>query len=449
MDGPGGITCLLAIAFPMIISQAADTCMMFCDRYFLAQLGSEYLAGGMLGGASSFLVMSLWFGVIGYVNALVAQHHGAKKYEKRSVAVTQGFILTLIAFPLILLCIAPMKALFTLSQPDPRQLEPQNIYFTILVYGAPLTLLRVAIASFFSGIGKTRTVMIASLLGMFVNIPCSYALVFGKWGMPALGTTGAAYGTLIGSATILAILALHYIIYHRMEKISLLRSLRFDKPLFVKLIRYGFPSGLELFLVIAAWNLVMLQFHSYSLDVAAAMSITFSWELIAFLPMFGLNVATTSLVGQNMGAKDVYEAERSGYSGLKVALCYSLAMTVTFLSFSHYLVSIFLNDATENTETVLYLGKIFLQLAALYLSSDACALVFSGALRGAGDTFSVMCTTVGFYWVFLVIELYLITVAHVSPITSWAVFITLPIGLFFAIYRRFKKGHWKKLSLVS
>ncbi|MBT7264517.1 MAG: MATE family efflux transporter, partial [Waddliaceae bacterium] len=91
---------LLAMALPMIVSQASMTIMMFTDRVFLARIGEQHMSAAMIGGLTVFLAMTFWYGIIGYVNALVAQHYGAKKYKDCSLAVSQGAILAVLAYPI-------------------------------------------------------------------------------------------------------------------------------------------------------------------------------------------------------------------------------------------------------------------------------------------------------------------------------------------------------------
>ena len=145
------------------------------------------------------------------------------------------------------------------------------------------TLSKICIASYFSGIGRTKVVMIADVLGMMMNIPLSYVLIFGKLGFPTLGIAGAALGTFISSAFALLLFTLFYLQRENREKYQVLSSFKLDKPILQRYVRLGFPSGLELFLNIAAFNLFLLMFQSYGVAEGASAAIVFNWDILSFV----------------------------------------------------------------------------------------------------------------------------------------------------------------------
>lgn len=438
---------LFSLAFPMIVSQASDTCMMFVDRLFLSYLGKAYLSAAMLGGLSAFFVMTLFFGINGYVNALVAQYYGAGREKNCSLVFTQGIILSLLAWPIILLFQPLVYTLFELSQPDPEQLPLQKEYFSILSCACPIALIRLSFAGFFSGIGKSGIVMFANLSGMLLNIPFTYALVFGEFGCPRLEIQGAAYGTVFASFCSCLILLIAYISKNNVERFGIKKSLTFHKEIFSKLLYYGFPFGLELFLNIAAFNIAMQQFHTYGLDFAAAVSIVMNWELIAFLPMIGLSVATTSMVGRKMGANKSHEAEEVVNASLRFAFYYCLILAFIFLFFSKGLGSIFFSTH-EACANVLHFSSQMLRISSFYIFFDAWSLIFAAALRGAGDSVWPMWISVSFHWFFTLVTLVCVRALLLPPLPVWYFFVFLPFFQCFSLFLRFKKGYWRALRVV-
>ena len=152
------------------------------------------------GGVASFFSISLFIGLLSYANALVAQYFGAGEEAKCSRVVTQGLIITLLSMPLLLVITLLVGKLFAAMGHEPRQVELESIYYNLLMISCFLPLSKLCIASYFSGIGRTKVVMICDVLGMMMNVPLSYVLIFGKFGLPAMGIAGAAIGTIISSA---------------------------------------------------------------------------------------------------------------------------------------------------------------------------------------------------------------------------------------------------------
>lgn len=450
LDGDGGIRQLVAIAFPMFVSQAADTLMMFVSRFFLARVGREHMAAAMSGGLTAFMCFTFFIGVIGYGNALVAQHLGSGRRERCGLAAAQGLLLALLSYPFILLVRPAGLWLLRSAGHDPLQQALETDYFRIMIWFAVFPLLRAAFGSFFSGIGRTRMVMIANGIGMLVNILLNYVLIFGKCGLPALGLRGAAFGTAIAGIVSVAILAGAYFSAGFRREYGTATGLRLDRPVFTCLLRFGLPSGTEFFLNMTAFTLFVQFMHSYGRDVAAAVTITFNWDMVAFVPLVGVGIATMSLVGRYMGAGSPALAERAAYSGLKTTLWYTTVIFVLFLAAPQLLAGLFTPGGPgQDYGAVMPQAVFMIRMASVYLLSDALMLVFGGALRGAGDTRWVMCTSVSCHWLFTSTSWTLIRVVRCTPETAWIVFVVLVSltgALFFA---RFRGGRWKSLRVLD
>jgi MATE family multidrug resistance protein len=451
MEGDGGIRQLLAIALPMFISQAADTLMMFIDRLFLARVGKEHMAAAMSGGLTSFMVMTFFIGIIGYGNALVAQYLGSGRRDRCGLAGAQCLLLALASYPIVIVALRPLgQWLLRSAGHDALQAEQELIYFNVLVWFAFLPLLRAAMGSFFSGIGRTRIVMVANLAALLVNVILNYLLIFGKCGFPALGMRGAAYGTVIGNGVCVLLLAAAYFSARCRREYGTWAALRFERGMAGRLLHFGLPSGTEFFLNMTAFTLFVQFMHAYGRDVAAAVTITFNWDMVAFVPLIGVSIGTTSLVGRFMGAQRADIAERAAYSGLRATLCYTATILILFLAIPGTLVGLFTPSQTGLDYAAVYPRAVFMvRMASIYLISDAFMLVFGGALRGAGDTRWVMRTSVLFHWAFATVSWLLIKVAKVTPETTWIVVVFMIAAVGYIFFARFRGGAWKTLRVIE
>jgi len=423
--------------------------MMFVDRVFLSRVGELHLAASMAGGLTMFMLSSFFVGTVGYVTAIVAQYYGAKRYELCGEATFQSILIALACYP-VLLGLSPLvRYFFVLAGHAPRQIELGYLYFQTLIFGSVFLILRYALAGFFLGVGRTTVVMLANLVGMLVNIPVNYALIFGKLGFPEMGLRGAAIGTIAGNATIFAILLLFYLRGANRDQFNTNRSLHFRPQIMGKLLRFGIPAGFEMFLSVTAFNLFVQFMHSYGTVVAAAVTITFNWDIVAFIPMLGMSHATTALVGQNIGAGDREEARRSTYIALRVAWVYSGFMVLLFVFGTRYLVGAFASGFGANAAQIASLAVVMLRLAAIYTLADSAQLVFTGALRGAGDTRWVMRMSIVLHWVFSGVAIFLIRSIQADPVTVWVVFIAFVLGLGLVMFLRFRSGKWRQIQLIS
>lgn len=441
---------MLAIALPMVISTSCETVMTFTDRVFLAQLGPEQMSAAMGGGLTSFMMMTFFWGLVSFSTALVAQYLGSGRKHLCAEVITQGLILSVLAYPIILAARPLAVYMFDRLHIPPEQLQPQKIYFNILMYGVILRLLANCLSCFFSGIGKTRVVMFSAIVSMLVNVVLNYMLIFGHFGFPAMGIRGAAYGTIIGTFCGLVILAAAYLSPNNRTAYNVMRSFRFDWDVMKRLLRYGYPAGIELFLNLLAFDLLVLIFHGHGLATAAAITIVFNWDMVSFLPMLGVNIGVTSLVGRYMGAGSPDIAHRAALSGLKLALVYSFGILLAFAIFPEFLVGLFRpRQSDELFAQVFPLAVFMVRLAAVYVMADAVLIVFSGALRGAGDTFWAMRTSVLLHWLMILVLILLLKILQLPPSAAWAGLCGVFLLFSGTFYLRFRSGKWRTLRIIE
>jgi len=446
----GGIREMMLIAFPMIVSQSCETTMVFTDRLFLSKLGSVYMTAAMMGGLTVFVLMTFFIGLTGYTNAMVAQYFGSKQYGKCSQVTAQSLVISVVGFPILLLAKPLIYLLFNSTGISEEQLVLQNSYFSIISYGIIFGLIRNSFSGFFSGIGKTKVIMIGAIISMSANIIINYVLIFGKFGFPKLGIQGAAYGTIIAGFLGALYLFLMYIskkyngIYHTTK------SFVFNKIITKKLLKFGTPAGVELFVDVSAFQALIIIFHSHSQVTATASTIMMNWDMVAFVPLIGIQIAVTSLVGRYIGAKQIEVSEKSVYSGLKIGLVYAFIIAVLFIFFSENLVDIFRPTNVDSLFIQARSHAIFMvRFVAVYVSVDVIFIVFTGALRGAGDTFWSMIIT-SILHISLIPTLYfLIYKFNYAPRYAWVGVIFVFMVFSIIILLRFKRGKWKTISVID
>ncbi len=447
---PGGVAELIAIAAPMVVSHGCEVAMTFTDRMFLAKIGSHLMSASMAGGLSCYVMMTLFMGLIGYTTALVAQYLGAGRKDRSAAAVTQALIVAVAAYPIILLA-RPLVTggMFRLFPVSAAEAGPREVYFNIMIYASVIGLLRHSLCGFFSGIGRTRMVMISTFIAMGVNIALNYVLIFGKLGFGAMGIRGAAYGTIGGGAAGLILLAAAYLRPSIRREYNVLGALRFDREVMGKLLRFGSPAGFEMFMNFAAFVFMVLTFQSHSPVASAAVTIMFNWDMVSFVPLLGVQVGVMSLVGRYMGAGDPDTAARAAISGIKVGWAYSAVILVLFAFFPHQLVERFRPDGNSAVfAEAAPLAVFMIRFASIYVLSEAVMVVFAGALRGAGDTMWTMFASITLHWIQVPIVIVMLHYLHMSPKAGWAAMVVLFMSFSGVFYLRFRGGKWRTIQVI-
>lgn len=445
----GGVMELLAIALPMIISTACDGIMTFTDRLFLARLGSEQMNAAMGGGVMLQVMTFFFIGLIGYSTALVAQYLGSEQKQLSPVAAFQSALVALIATPVIYLCIPFAPMFFNFMQVPKEQVGFQITYFNILVYGVPFTLLRSCLGCYFSGIGKTKIVMYANLLAVVVNVFLDYVLIFGKFGFPQWDVAGAAIATVTGGACGVFLLLTGYFSRTNRIDFSIMKSFRFDWSIMKKLIYFGYPAGVEMFLNFLAFSVIIFVFHSRGNAVATAATVMFNWDLVSFIPLLGIEIAVTSLAGRYMGAYQPHVVSRVVKSGIKTGIFYSIVILIAFVFFAEALVEVFHPDvASEVFNEARPIAVSMVRLASLYVLAEAIMVALVGALRGAGDTHFTMFASVTFHWLLAPALYIMMNMFNMSPIAGWFVLIVMFLLFCSVLFFRYLNGKWKNIRVV-
>ena len=439
------------VALPMLLSMSFDTIMTFIDRLFLSKLGPAEMNAALGAGAVQMALTMFFTGAISYTTAMVAQRLGAKKTSDCARVFMQAVYLSLISVPLLYLTIPLGHLAFGMEHLPADQLEYQKTYFNILMFGGVINLVRNAAPCFFSGIGETKIVMKAAFVGMIVNVACNFVLIYGLGPIPALGVAGAAYGTLIGNLVSTVILFAKFFAKSCNSRFNTRSSFAFSWPLTRELLQKGIPSGVEMFLNMSAFQLMILMFHALGPDAATASSVMFNWDMVAYVPLMGLEVASTSLVGRYVGARDAAAATRSTFSGLKLGWGYSLLMGVFFVFLPGVLTDIFRPDMAEASAEAIAIfdaarpmSIFMLRIATFYIFVEVLLVVYAGALRGAGDTVWVMFTCAIMNWCVsgaLYVAAYIFHLpAHYAWIAVVAVYSTAPV----IFWWRWKSDKWRK-----
>lgn len=446
----GGIKEMLMIALPMLISMGCDAVMVFTDRLFLSRLSSDHMNASMGGGIFLGTLTIFFTGLIAYSTALVAQYVGAGNKGKSSLITTQTMIFAVLGYPILLIVSPFVGSIFEKMGVSATQLPLQIEYLRILLMGSLFMLIRTSLSSFFSGIGATKYVMIAAFASMLVNVGVNYCLIFGKLGFPQLGIRGAAIGTIIGTIAGVIVLAVAYFKKSIREEFEVMKSFVYSKEMMHKLLYYGFPQGLEGFLSLIAFSSLTFIFHSEGDVVATAATIIFNWDYVSFMPLIGIQIAVTSLVGKYMGANDVKSATNAALSGIKTGFFYSVIIFILFMSIPHLLVNLFRPSTLSSVfidATPIAINM--LKISTIYVLADAILVSLVGALRGAGDTYWTMLTSVTVHWSTAIALFVVIKVLKLSPEIGWATVATFFL-LFCTIFIvRFRQGKWKTLKVID
>jgi len=447
----GGYREVLAIALPLILSTSAWSVQHFVDRMFLSWYSPEALAASMPAGILFFTLMSLFIGTASYVSTFVAQYFGAEQYQRIGPALWQGIYISLLG-GLLLLCLIPLAdPIFGLVAHDPAVRHHEVVYFRILCIGGFPVIASAAISGFFAGRGRPWPVMWVNTLSTAANLVLDYALIFGAWGFPELGIMGAGIATVLAGC--LSLIAYLFLVSRRPydRTFHTLKGWKPDKELFLRLIRFGLPSGVQFFLEMAGFTAFILLVGRLGITSLAATNIAFNINTLAFMPMIGCGMAISVLVGQYLGKDRPDLAQKSVFSGFHITFVYMAAIAGAYVLIPHVFVLPFAAQADpERFAEIYHLTVILLRFIAVYSIFDTMNIIFASAIKGAGDTRFVMLTIVILSFGVMVIPAYTaVVILNLGLMASWIIVSAYIIILGVVFLCRFLGGKWKTMRVIE
>jgi MATE family multidrug resistance protein len=452
VDAPssGGSRELLALAAPLILSQSFMTVQVFLDTILLSWHDPLEMAASFPAAMWFWLPFALLQVTAGYTATFVAQYTGAGRPQRVGPAVWQGIHFAIVAGLLFIAMVPAAPWLISLGGHTPGLQTLEATYLRCLAFAAVPMLVMSAINGFFAGRGQTWTVLAIEAIGTAVNIALAVPLIFGKFGLPELGIEGAGWATVAGSmASAVAALALFLRPCYRTE-FATATGWHYERELFGRLLRYGGPAGIQVFLDVLVFHLFTQLVGRLGETAMGATTLTIRLNMVAFLPMMGLGQAVCVLVGQRLGANRPDLAERTTYTGLRWGFGYMCAIAAIYVTMPGLLVSLFESSRDpEQFAAVAQAVPTLLLCAAIFSLADAVNLTFAFALRGAGDTRFVSLLTFSLAWPIMVLPTAVVVWLDASLYWAW-VFVTAHIiAMAVCFYFRFRTGKWKKMRVIE
>lgn len=447
----GGYKEILVLSFPLILSTSTWAIQHFVDRMFLSWYSAETIAASMPAGMLNFMIMSLFIGTASFAGTFVAQYYGAGQFEKIGKIVWQGFYVGL-AGGLVHLFLIPFAGhIFNFAGHAPEIRGYEIVYFRILCLGAVPAIASSSFSGFFSGRGRPWPVMWISCAQTAINLVLDYCMIFGRWGFPEMGIAGAAIATVISAFSAFAV----YLLLLRKKEFGKFFGLqgvkKFDAALFSRLMHFGLPNGIQFFIDTAGFAIFIMLMGRLGVLELAASNIAFNINTLAFMPMIGVGIAVSILVGQNLGRNDADTAERSVYSGFHLTFIYMAAIALLYVAVPDIFIRPFAPRIYPGDfENIHRMAVVLLRFIAFYCLFDTMNIIFLSALRGAGDTRYTMKMIIIASTFILIIPAYVVIILlERNVFYAWFIATAYITILGFSFLFRFMKGKWKHMRVIE
>ncbi len=449
-SGPAGGREVLAVSYPLILSQMSFTFGAFCDRLFLTWYSQEAVAGSVTALFATWTFMGLCLGTGEYATTFVAQYFGAGRHERIGPTLWQGIYFSL-ASGIVIAALSPLAApLFAMAGHAPQVRVHEVEYARIVMIGAFPIILMATLSTFFAGRGETRVILLVNGASAVVDAVLNYAWIFGHWGFPRAGVVGAAWSTVLSQALGAGIFLGLMLGAENRRRYNTLAGWRFDLRLFERLLRFGLPAGLQYSLEIGAFAIFMVIVGQIGTAELAASGIAFNLNMIVFMPMIGLGIGVSSIVGRYLGGNEPQFAERATWSAFAMSLVYMSACGALYVLAPGLLLGPYAAHAGADFAPVQEIAVVLLRFVAVYSIFDMFNVIFAAGLKGAGDTRYPLAITVVLSWVAMLIPAYFLCLYGGGGVyTAWCTASAYVVLLGLLMLRRFRAGRWKELRVIE
>jgi multidrug resistance protein, MATE family len=456
---------LWSIAWPTVLTMTSYSVMQFIDRLMVGQVGPTEVAAQGNGGIWSFAPIAYAMGALTVVNTFVSQHLGAGRPDAGPrYAWSAVWLSIIIWFAFFLPYAILMPHIFGLMGHSPDLVRLESHYAQIMLMGALPLMISRGLHHYFFGLHRPKVVTVAAILGNTTNVIGNYVLIFGAEGLPhlglpgvpgvpALGLYGAALGTIIGILVELSVPAIVFLGRKMNAELNTRSTWRPRIAPMKDLVRIGWPASVQFGNELTCWAIFMaVLVGSFGEDHITAAWITFGYMQLGFMPAIGFSVAITSVVGRYIGAGEPDTAVHRARLGVRMAMVYMTVCAATFLLFRHDLVGIFVASDldAEHAARLIDIGGKLMICIAFFQTVDAFGLVYTGALRGAGDTLWPGVVTIVLSWSLIIGGgTFMVTVfSNLESVGPWIAAAAYIIVYAIAMSWRFESGKWRSIRLV-
>ena len=432
---------IFQITLPAVFDLLAQTLIMALDMKMVSSLGPSAISSVGVGTAGMYALIPALIAVATGTTALLSRAYGADNKLDGKKAFAQSFF---IAVPLgiiltIIFLIFSEQIINLVGNAKDMNLSDAILYQNMTVIGFPF--LGVSIATFyaFRAMGENKIPMIGNTLALVLKVILNFLLIYlFKWGI-----FGAALSTTL-TRLFSAIFSIYLVFWSKKNWISLeLKDLKFDYFTSKRILKVGIPAaveqlGLRIGMLIFEMMVISLGNLSY-----AAHKIALTAESISFNLGFAFSFAASALVGQELGKGSSQKALKDGYICTIIAMIVMSTFGLLFFIIPQFLVSLFTKD-----KDVIELATMALKIVSICQPFSGASMVLAGALRGAGDTKSVLLITyLGIFLIRIPITYLFLDVLNFGLAGAWIVMtIDLVIRSSLAFYI-FRRGKWKYLQV--
>lgn len=433
---------IIGLGLPIIAGMLSQSLLNLVDAVLVGQLGEASLAGVGIGGYANFVAISLILGLSSGVQTLVARHQGEGQHDHAASPVHWGLLISLLfALPISCVLIYYSGSIVSLMTDDSAVQDISEAYFDYRTAAMLAIGLNLSFRGWWNGTKRPATYFKVLIATHLLNVIISYCLIFGELGLPRLGAPGAGLGTAI--ALYIGALLNAVMVYKDAKTNGLFKFTTQQASSIYRVIKLAIPHSMQQFFLALAICILIWIIGQLGTSEQAIAHVLINLSLFLILPAVGFGVACTSLVSHSIGEDNYQEAARWGWDVIVTALVCISILSIPLVITPETVLSAFLQS-----EQLIDLAVLPLQLTALAICLDAAAIVLTQALLGVGANRSVLLISTFGQWCFFLPLAWLFgPVLGFGLLGIWIVQIIHRLLSSAIFIRIWSQQHWQKVKI--
>ena len=354
---------ILHLSMPIIGGMLSQNVLNLVDTAMVGSLGNAALAAVGMGGFINWMTMAFITGLATGVQAMASRRVGEGRENESAVPLNGGLLLSLaLAAPWTLLLFFFAPTIFGWMNPDPEVVRIGGAYLQARLLGMVAVAMNYSFRGYWNGVGLSQIYMRTLIVMHISNVILSWCLIYGKFGLPAMGATGAGLGTTLSTyiGTAMYIFQAFKLARHN----GFLKSIPRGETL-MTMLKVSIPAGLQQLFFAGGMTAFFWIVGKVGTQELAASNVLVNIMLVGILPGLAFGLASATLVGQALGRKDLDDAKRWAWDVSKIAMTGVGLITLPAVLFPDFFLGFFLHDAAT-----LSLARWPLRLVALTMAWD-------------------------------------------------------------------------------
>jgi len=434
---------ILGMSLPVIFSMLVQAMYNVVDSIFVSRVGEEALTAVSLAFPIQLIVIAAFVGLSTGVSSAVSRKLGEKNHDAAVQVAEHGIFIGIILYVLVAIIGLVLAGFFFQNfTKDTLVVENASTYIRIVTVFSFGAILSHSARAVLQGTGDMIKPMIAQLFGAILNIILDPILIFGWFGLPAMGVKGAAIATVI--AQIVAMTFVWILLYSGKSIIKpKVKGFKFDSHIVSQILMVGIPSALMQGLasvMLAVMNLILASFGDSAI---AVMGVYFRVQSMVFMPIFGLAIGTMPVIGYNFGAKNKDRMIKAVKFSSIVAVCFMSTCFIIFQLFAGSMIEVF-----KPTAEMLEIGVKAFRTISLIYPLVGVTIILSTSMQGLGKAYYSLVISVVRQIVILLPAAYILSKQGSIDYVWYAFIIAEIVGVMVAVATfiyTYKKSvhHWE------